>query len=121
MCHAAEPIWDGIGVAPKGVRLDTAEAIGRQAEAIRRQVVLISEAFRCRDVGQGSQRAVSVSQAAITPRSSSVISTALMTGRAVFTEAYALIPKGVMRDIVTSVLPFWDVTMSRITPFGMRA
>jgi uncharacterized membrane protein len=40
MCHAAEPIWDGIGVAPKGVRLDTAEAIGRQAEAIRRQVVL---------------------------------------------------------------------------------
>ncbi|KAB7786931.1 urate hydroxylase PuuD [Methylorubrum populi] len=40
MCHAAEPVWDGIGVAPKGVRLDTAEAIGRQAEAIRRQVVL---------------------------------------------------------------------------------
>lgn len=40
MCHAAEPVWDGIGVAPKGVLLDTAEAIGRQAEAIRRQVVL---------------------------------------------------------------------------------
>ncbi|GEL40297.1 hypothetical protein MEX01_08880 [Methylorubrum extorquens] len=36
--------------------------------------------------------------------------TALMTGRAVFTEAYALIPKGVMRDIVTSVLPFWEGT-----------
>lgn len=33
--------------------------------------------------------------------------TALMTGRAVFTEAYAVIPKGVMSDIVTSVLPFW--------------
>ncbi|MDP6709689.1 MAG: (S)-ureidoglycine aminohydrolase, partial [Alphaproteobacteria bacterium] len=34
--------------------------------------------------------------------------TELMTGRAVFTEAYALIPKGVMRDIVTSNLPYWD-------------
>ncbi|WP_246682754.1 bifunctional allantoicase/(S)-ureidoglycine aminohydrolase [Methylobacterium sp. WL9] len=31
-----------------------------------------------------------------------------MTGRAVFTEAYAVIPKGVMSDIVTSVLPFWE-------------
>ena len=31
----------------------------------------------------------------------------LHTGRAVFTEAYALIPKGVMRDIVTSYLPHW--------------
>ncbi|KQT59932.1 (S)-ureidoglycine aminohydrolase [Methylobacterium sp. Leaf456] len=36
--------------------------------------------------------------------------TALMTGRAVFTEAYAVIPKGVMSDIVTSVLPFWEGT-----------
>ena len=36
--------------------------------------------------------------------------TELLTGRAVFTEAYAVIPKGVMRDIVTSVLPFWDDT-----------
>ncbi|MFN5013383.1 bifunctional allantoicase/(S)-ureidoglycine aminohydrolase [Bradyrhizobium sp.] len=36
--------------------------------------------------------------------------TDLLTGRAVFTEAYAVIPKGVMRDIVTSVLPFWDKT-----------
>jgi (S)-ureidoglycine aminohydrolase len=33
--------------------------------------------------------------------------TALMTGRAVFTEAYAVIPHGVMSDIVTSALPFW--------------
>ncbi|WIY51913.1 bifunctional allantoicase/(S)-ureidoglycine aminohydrolase [Devosia sp. YIM 151766] len=32
---------------------------------------------------------------------------ALHTGRAVFTEAYALIPQGVMRDIVTSYLPHW--------------
>ncbi|MGV3650785.1 MAG: bifunctional allantoicase/(S)-ureidoglycine aminohydrolase [Devosia sp.] len=29
------------------------------------------------------------------------------TGRAVFTEAYAVIPHGVMRDIVTSYLPHW--------------
>ncbi len=36
--------------------------------------------------------------------------TALMTGRAVFTEAYAVIPRGVMSDIVTSVLPFWQGT-----------
>ncbi|SFG44980.1 bifunctional allantoicase/(S)-ureidoglycine aminohydrolase [Methylobacterium gossipiicola] len=36
--------------------------------------------------------------------------TALMTGRAVFTEAYAVIPRGVMSDIVTSVLPFWEGT-----------
>jgi (S)-ureidoglycine aminohydrolase len=36
--------------------------------------------------------------------------TQLLTGRAVFTEAYAVIPKGVMSDIVTSLLPFWDRT-----------
>ena len=36
--------------------------------------------------------------------------TELMTGRAVFTEAYAVIPKGVMRDIVTSYLPHWERT-----------
>ncbi|MEM5585890.1 bifunctional allantoicase/(S)-ureidoglycine aminohydrolase [Roseibium sp. AS2] len=34
----------------------------------------------------------------------------LLTDRAVFTEAYAVIPKGTMRDIVTSLLPFWDKT-----------
>jgi len=34
----------------------------------------------------------------------------LLTGRAVFTTAYAVIPKGVMLDIVTSVFPFWDAT-----------
>lgn len=37
---------------------------------------------------------------------------ALMTGRAIFTQAYAVIPKGVMRDIVTSRLPNWDKTRS---------
>ncbi|HUS55314.1 MAG TPA: cupin domain-containing protein, partial [Thermohalobaculum sp.] len=36
--------------------------------------------------------------------------TDLLTDRAVFTAAYAVIPKGVMRDIVTSYLPFWDNT-----------
>lgn len=36
--------------------------------------------------------------------------TQLLTDRAVFTEAYAIIPKGVMMDIVTSNLPFWNAT-----------
>lgn len=36
--------------------------------------------------------------------------TQIMTDRAVFTEAYAVIPKGVMRDIVTSFLPHWNKT-----------
>jgi (S)-ureidoglycine aminohydrolase len=40
--------------------------------------------------------------------------TELLTGRAVFTQAYAVIPKGVMRDIVTSNLPFWDKTRAWI-------
>ncbi len=34
----------------------------------------------------------------------------LTTDRAVFTEAYAVLPRGTMRDIVTSLLPFWDDT-----------
>lgn len=33
--------------------------------------------------------------------------TQLLTDRAVFTEAYAVIPKGTMQDIVTSFLPGW--------------
>jgi (S)-ureidoglycine aminohydrolase len=36
--------------------------------------------------------------------------TALHTGRAVFTEAYAVIPRGCFSDIVTSVLPGWRAT-----------
>jgi (S)-ureidoglycine aminohydrolase len=36
--------------------------------------------------------------------------TALHTGRAVFTEAYAVIPRGVFSDIVTSFLPGWEKT-----------
>ncbi|MEX0281029.1 MAG: bifunctional allantoicase/(S)-ureidoglycine aminohydrolase [Arenibacterium sp.] len=34
----------------------------------------------------------------------------LLTGRAVFTDAYAVIPKGTMRDITTSFLPHWTET-----------
>jgi len=34
----------------------------------------------------------------------------LLTDRAMFTEAYAVIPKGTMRDITTSFLPFWENT-----------
>ena len=34
----------------------------------------------------------------------------LLTDRAVFTDAYAVIPKNTMRDIVTSFLPFWTGT-----------
>ncbi|MFK7765407.1 MAG: bifunctional allantoicase/(S)-ureidoglycine aminohydrolase [Roseobacter sp.] len=34
----------------------------------------------------------------------------LLTDRAVFTDSYAVIPKGTMRDIVTSVLPGWEKT-----------
>jgi uncharacterized membrane protein len=40
MCHAAEPVWEGIPIAPKGVRLDTPEEIARHAELIRIQSVL---------------------------------------------------------------------------------
>jgi (S)-ureidoglycine aminohydrolase len=36
--------------------------------------------------------------------------TELMTGRAIFTESYAVLPGGVMRDIVTSFFPHWDKT-----------
>ena len=38
----------------------------------------------------------------------------LASGRAVFTPAYAVIPKGVMRDIVTSSLPHWEKTRAWI-------
>jgi (S)-ureidoglycine aminohydrolase len=36
--------------------------------------------------------------------------TQLLTGRAIFTEAYAVIPNGVMTDIVTSYFPHWNNT-----------
>lgn len=34
--------------------------------------------------------------------------TDLLSGRAVFTEAYAVIPRGVLSDITASLLPFWS-------------
>ena len=34
----------------------------------------------------------------------------LLTDRAIFTDAYAFIPKGTLTDITTSYLPFWDKT-----------
>lgn len=40
--------------------------------------------------------------------------TQLLTDRAVVTEAYTVIPKGVLRDIVTSVLPEWEDTRAWI-------
>jgi (S)-ureidoglycine aminohydrolase len=44
------------------------------------------------------------------PRGGLPPQTAIHTGRAVFTEAYAVIPKGVFSDIVTSGLPGWSKT-----------
>ena len=44
------------------------------------------------------------------PRGGLPPQTELHTGRAVFTDAYAVIPKGVMSDIVTSCLPLWEGT-----------
>ncbi len=39
MCHAAEPVWEGVALPPKGVLLETPEQIRLQAEAIRLQAV----------------------------------------------------------------------------------
>ena len=40
MCHAPEPSWPGIQIAPKGVLLNTPEAIATHARAIRLQAVM---------------------------------------------------------------------------------
>ena len=48
------------------------------------------------------------------PQGGSPAQTQLLTGRAVVTEAYTVIPKGVLCDIVTSALPFWSRTRSWI-------
>lgn len=40
MCHAATPVWAGIAIAPKGVLLDSPEAVAVQREAIRIHSVL---------------------------------------------------------------------------------
>ena len=39
MCHAAEPLWEGIAVAPKGVMLETQKQIIQHARAIEMQVL----------------------------------------------------------------------------------
>ena len=44
------------------------------------------------------------------PRGGLPPQTQLTTDRAVFTQAYAVLPRGTMTDIVTSLLPFWDKT-----------
>jgi len=40
MCHAAEPGWDGLGHAPKGVRLETPAHVAREARRIYLQAGL---------------------------------------------------------------------------------
>lgn len=40
MCHADEPPWPGIHIAPKNVRLNTPEAVAREADAIRVHAVM---------------------------------------------------------------------------------
>ncbi len=40
MCHAQAPVWDGIGVAPHGVLLDSPQAIARNKPLIRIQAVI---------------------------------------------------------------------------------
>jgi uncharacterized membrane protein len=40
MCHAPQPVWDGIASAPKGVMLDSPARIAAHAEAIRMQSIL---------------------------------------------------------------------------------
>jgi uncharacterized membrane protein len=42
MCHAAEPVWEGIVTAPKGIRLDDAEHIRRNARLIGRNAAWAS-------------------------------------------------------------------------------
>ena len=44
----------------------------------------------------------------------------LLTGRAVFTDAYAVIPRGTMRDIVTSRLPHWVDTRAWVLARPLR-
>lgn len=40
MCHAREPVWAGIAIAPKGVLLDSPERIAREKSAIRLHTVM---------------------------------------------------------------------------------
>ncbi|WP_156250068.1 bifunctional allantoicase/(S)-ureidoglycine aminohydrolase [Pseudactinotalea terrae] len=45
-----------------------------------------------------------------TPRGGLPAQTELTTDRAIFTEAYAVLPRRTMSDITTSLLPHWDAT-----------
>jgi (S)-ureidoglycine aminohydrolase len=49
-----------------------------------------------------------------TPKGGLPPQTQLLTGRAVVKDAYTVIPKGVLRDIVTSNLPYWNRTRAWI-------
>ncbi len=40
MCHAAQPLWDGLSAAPKGVKLAEEADILREAKAIGLHAVL---------------------------------------------------------------------------------
>lgn len=40
MCHAAEPVWDGLASAPKGILLDSPAQIARNAPLIMEQAVI---------------------------------------------------------------------------------
>ena len=40
MCHSSEPVWDGIAIAPRGVKLDNPADISRYADEIYLQAVL---------------------------------------------------------------------------------
>jgi len=42
MCHGAEPVWAGIATAPKGILLDDAEHIRRNARLIARNAAWAS-------------------------------------------------------------------------------
>ena len=46
--------------------------------------------------------------------------TQLLSSKAVFTTAYAVIPRGVLTDIVSSVLPHWTGTRACCRRFGPR-
>lgn len=48
------------------------------------------------------------------PKGGTPPQTAILSDRAVFSDAYVVIPKGVMRDIVTSKLPHWSETRAWI-------
>ncbi|MGI9435946.1 MAG: bifunctional allantoicase/(S)-ureidoglycine aminohydrolase [Geminicoccaceae bacterium] len=58
--------------------------------------------------GQVTSRSYHAPKGGLSPQ------TNLLSGRAVFTDAYAVIPGGVMQDIVTSALPFWRETRAWI-------